>query len=919
LSSTFARIKPSCGHGVPLSSRRLLLAPLTIAWPQHQRTSHTSSLGMAPPRRGARRTERLVWAALTAVPMALMSLASCVSYAHLLVEDTPVDGDFVAAASFFSSGAAVLATNMASLCPFTVSSPDMTIVLFLRNVVLSVSDADLPEEARVPTMCMSLHISSAMLGFVFFFLGKARTTVALNYLPYPVIAGFLAMVGAAVVKGAAGLMMPTPEQSMLPLAIGAAFASVSVVLKIAFRVPQNISSVMSIIILLVVFYAWAHLAGRSMNQLRQEGWLFEGPVAPTRPFDIWSIQWSAVYPWHAFPDFGSCTLLLVACINRVLVVSAVESAAAAAPYSIDDEMSRTGLATLSAGLVGGVAMNPSSGLTSLCKEGSRDDPQTARLAAAITALLELAVWAAGVPLTNFLPRFLLGGLLMMMGISMLVDWAWLVRQRIHWTGVVVIYGMLVFSLVQSLVLGVALGIVLALCLSNVRFAQLEVMKYHVSGTHFRSGETYTPAQRGILRKHGDKTQIVGLTGFVFEGVAIPLCKYLKEIIRTCPELHTLIIDCFACQGINDSACAHFKKVFQLCAGHRVKLFLCHLSPYDEELLETWGAKSNWSDIVGSLGKAISEAERRLLIEERDPRAEVSPKSSSGETERAALASWLGDEAADELLSVASGFIAVPAGHSLSDTGECAERVFVAIPGHSDVQLEVETGTSHRPALLSRTIHGAVCPAEALIGTQSRGTWRALSDSVGIWLEPTVLPSLHVSLPTLFEAGLRQQCQQMDQLSALYTVSRGGGWHGVTFDSSTRNGEAESFLHMPRRADRKDEHQFRVAAIMHTVSAEYLPVDRPSKELSNLELNRNTAREDLGMRWRANLHSKGRVPSAPYVPLGDLFPNTTQHQSPLTDLFNFDIGLDGFDSPGLSEIVEESLSAPTSFTTSPDRK
>ena len=40
------------------------------------------------------------------------------------------------------------------------------------------------------------------------------------------------------------------------------------------------------------------------------------------------------------------------------------------------------------------------------------------------------------------------------------------------------------------------------------------------GMHFRSGEMYSSAQRAILKKYGERTEVVGLTGFVFEGVAI---------------------------------------------------------------------------------------------------------------------------------------------------------------------------------------------------------------------------------------------------------------------------------------------------------------------------------------------------------------------------------------------------------------
>ena len=76
-----------------------------------------------------------------------------------------------------------------------------------------------------------------------------------------------------------------------------------------------------------------------------------------------------------------------------------------------------------------------------------------------------------------------------------------------------------------------------------------------------------------------------------------------------------------------------------------------------------------------------------------------------------------------------------------------------MPGLSDMQLEVQTGTQNRPAKLLRTTHGAVCPAEALIGSHCRGKWIAMEGSSGL-----MVPDVQM----LAEAGLgdRVACRPM---------------------------------------------------------------------------------------------------------------------------------------------------------------
>jgi len=613
-----------------------------------------------------------------------------------------------------------------------------------------------------------------------------RASAALSYLPYPVIAGFLAMIGAAVCQGALGILRPGEGQSGLPMVIGVTMACVSIGLK-HYGVPTNFSSVLLIVFSLVLFHGWAFAAGRSLADLQRDGWLLPAGAGFAGPLDIWRVDWAAADLRQAFPDVHAIALIFVACINRALTVSAIESVAAAAPYSTNSEMQRLGLATVGVGLLGGVAMNPVAGMTTLCKEGSRDDPVVSRCASALISAGCLLIWVSGCRLTAYLPKFLLGGLLMVMGGGMLVDWAWLVKRRLQWTGVAVIYGMLLVSIHEGLTSGIGLGVVLALVLTNVRFAQLQVLQYHVSGTHFRSAEMHTDEQRAVLRQYGYKTQVVGLTGFLFEGVAISLCKYLKEVIRTLPDLETLVLDCFACQGINDSACSHLVKVARLCEARCVSLVLCNLSPGDERLLRSWHVESEFCCMEDNLTSALAKAERSLLERCAEPQNPPLPRSEDGRPEREALAEWLGAEAADELLAAAK-LTTVPAGTMLSAQGQHASRIFVAVPGHSDVELELQTGSSHRPAVLHRTTLGAVCAPEGLLQCQCRGTWRAHGDSVGLVLEPpSRCAQLQHALAPLLAAGLSQQFHEMDQLSGRYTVSRGGGWHGVTFDASTKVG------------------------------------------------------------------------------------------------------------------------------------
>eukprot|EP00746_Dinoflagellata_sp_MGD_P020968 gnl/MRDRNA2_/MRDRNA2_148881_c0_seq1.p2 gnl/MRDRNA2_/MRDRNA2_148881_c0~~gnl/MRDRNA2_/MRDRNA2_148881_c0_seq1.p2 ORF type:complete len:385 (-),score=75.41 gnl/MRDRNA2_/MRDRNA2_148881_c0_seq1:14-1168(-) len=264
----------------------------------------------------------------------------------------------------------------------------------------------------------------------------------------------------------------------------------------------------------------------------------------------------------------------------------------------------------------------------------------------------------------------------------------------------------------------------------------------------------------------------------------------------------------ACQGMNDSAASHIMKVEQACRMQNVTLVLCSLGPEDEKLLQSWVAEAPSNHVFrieASLRKALGFAEGNILPAVHLPdSAEI--KGCDSLLARQALSKWLGRKITDDLFTVVessegtakisgreSVLVTLHAEKTLGCQGRVPSSVFIAIPGYSAVQAEVETGTANRPAVLLSTTYGAICGVEGLIGMPSKGTWRTQSDSVFLKLD---LQRLREKLTPetfgkLISEGFTQLGQQWDQLSALYTLAQGGGWHGVTYDETTKDSSAAS--------------------------------------------------------------------------------------------------------------------------------
>ena len=80
------------------------------------------------------------------------------------------------------------------------------------------------------------------------------------------------------------------------------------------------------------------------------------------------------------------------------------------------ELAISGLANLLCGACGGVAANHASSYISVLRHARI----VSRRVPTVVALLTVAVLLSGFPVANFIPRFLLGGLLMAMGGRMLI-------------------------------------------------------------------------------------------------------------------------------------------------------------------------------------------------------------------------------------------------------------------------------------------------------------------------------------------------------------------------------------------------------------------------------------------------------------------------------------------------------------------
>lgn len=274
-----------------------------------------------------------------AVPIVVLNFATCATYGLLMVEGTTIDPQLLVAMQLYSAGVSGVFLALKSGCRVTIASGDASVALY-TNLWLrqAFHHPDCTDETREPTAIASVLVMTILMGFVYLLVGHYRAADLVQYLPFPIIAGFLGMVGASIVRGGLVVALGQNLASIadlgsaaisVPYEFGAALGLVFVLLVLRrVRVPTNVLFMSTMAAALLLFYAPTTFLRIARSELRVRGFLF--PISePVGPLDIWwrldtsRVTWSALVPASG-EVFGTLTILT---ISLVLRVSAIDSAA----------------------------------------------------------------------------------------------------------------------------------------------------------------------------------------------------------------------------------------------------------------------------------------------------------------------------------------------------------------------------------------------------------------------------------------------------------------------------------------------------------------------------------------------------------------------------------------------------------------
>lgn len=530
-------------------------------------------------------------------------------------------GDYLATGiglGLFSALVILVATTLLGTSPGVMTIVQEVPALLLSIIVANIA-AELSPEQQLPTLLALLAVTSLLVGIVTFLLGTFRLGNWIRFIPYPVIGGFLAGTGWFISLGAMLMLVRLPRFSAIgdllsPIALlqwipGLGFAGFLVWLQRRYNHPLTLPGLL--LGSLILFFGILGITHTSLAQVEALG-LLMGPFAsdvtwqPLRWETIAQAQWGIVaQQWQQLSG-----LVLVVLMAALLNITSLE-VVVRREMSLNRELRAIGVANILSGLSGGLVGFHALGLSALCKDKIGSHSRWSGLLAAVMIGLVMLLGTASVAQ---MPRFVIGGLLLYLGLDFLIDWVWLARKTLPLIDYLIILAILFSMMVFGVLPAVGVGIVISTLSFLVNYSRLNIVRHQLTGRTLSSHMDREYRQQEMLRQQGEQIQVLLLQGYLFFGSAQQLLNRVRTLVEQDSPPQFIVLDFHQVSGIDSSVTYTFKKLQQT-APTPLRLVLAGLKPTHRRLLKRAGCltpEDTVYHLADNLDQALEWCEEKLL-------------------------------------------------------------------------------------------------------------------------------------------------------------------------------------------------------------------------------------------------------------------------------------------------------------------
>lgn len=587
-----------------------------------------------------------------------------------------------------------LVTSLPGAVAVPQDTPAAILAVIGAGIALQMKSS--PPQAMFATFLAAIALTSLLMAVILLLIGHFRLGGFVRYIPYPVVGGFLAGTGWLLAQGGLGVMLDIPltianlprlfaPERLIAWLPGLLFG---IALLIVLRRHQHFLITPGALVLITgLFYGSLLVTGTPVAEASARGWLL-GPFPagaqyqPLTPAILQQVNWAAI-----LGQTDKIATVLVLCLIGILLNASTLEIAVGRDIDLNRELLTAGAANLAGGFAGSTIGYQTIGLTVLAHRLGAPH----RLVGVFAGLVCGAALFFGASLFSFIPKVVLGSMLVYLGASFLVEWLIDSRRSLPLLDYILIWVILIIILAAGFLQAIAVGVLVAAALFVIQYSRVSIIRNSLNGQNFHSNVDRPKAHRDLLNERGAEIHILRLQGFIFFGTIQAILNEVRRRLAQpdVPRLGYLVLDFQRVTRLDSSAVFGIKRLKQLTQANRVLMVWTHVASAIERQLERGGLVDQADDtfiILPTLDHGVEWCENQIMAAHGTSNLTAFVERLGSQIKRA----FPGIESADSLMKYLE-LKAVPEGEYLMRQGDPPNEMYFVEEGMVTAQLQSDDG------------------------------------------------------------------------------------------------------------------------------------------------------------------------------------------------------------------------------------
>ncbi len=618
-----------------------------------------------------------------------------------------------------------------------ISGPDSNTISVLVAMMAVLVSAGPPEGHTVSRVIATLCVTSLVCAVVFYLLARFKLAGLIRYIPFSVMAGFLAATGWLMCSGAMHIIAGTPlsiqglealvDNPQRPeLVLGLA-----VVLALSALAPMASAAVLIPVVMLgatLLTHAFLASGVCPASVCSTSEWMFSA-----MPDAIWLPPWKNPLDWSDLRAllYLLPSMLMVSFVGLLTILLSLASLELnyKKEFDLNRVLNTHAISTAASALAGGFV-----GIISIGRTALNQQTGGGALSGGIAAAICLAMLLGAASVITYVPKAALGGLVLYLGLGMLKQWLWQQRKTTSRDEFMQIVLIVVLVANYGYLVGFAAGVLIACGIFVLTYSKLPLASVTATLAVLASSVVRSDQAMTLLGRQGDRTIIYRLQGYVFFGSANKIDTLFQTL--DIGRLDCVILDFTKVSGIDRAAVGVLQRILRRYRDQPMRFHFVHTRG-NHGALESVAADVSVNPhmhFFTTLDDALEAAEDSLLGKHATT---TDGQDCFGFLENTA------DRAAFQSYCTA---LRVRQGELLCGDGELSDAIYFIAGGSFNVIKPTGPHTSHRLAKISG---GAMVGEMAFYTGQARtASIIAVVDSKVYALDNAALKRMRLQAPDM---------------------------------------------------------------------------------------------------------------------------------------------------------------------------